>query len=71
MTHALVSTVAQAQKHPPEQQDVLAAILLEEIASEQRWSQSFSRAEHVLEALAAQALAEFEAGKTRPLDELL
>ena len=71
MTHALVSAVAQAEKLPPEEQDALAAILLEEIASEQRWSQSFARSEHVLEALAAEALAEFKAGKTRPLDELL
>lgn len=68
MTHALVSAVAQAENLPPEEQDVLAAILLEEIASEQRWSQSFARSEHVLEALAAEALAEFKAGKSRPLD---
>lgn len=71
MTHALVAAVAQAEKLPHEEQDVLAAILVEEIASEQRWSQSFARAEHVLEALATEALAEFKAGKTRPLDELL
>ena len=71
MTHALVAAIAQAEKLPPEEQDVLAAILLEEIASEQRWSQSFARSEHVLEALATEALAELEAGKTRPLDELL
>ena len=56
---------------PPEEQDVLAAILLEEIASEQRWSQSFARSEQALEALAAEALAEFRSGKTRSLDELL
>ena len=71
MTHALVAAIAQAEKLPPEEQDVLAAILVEEIASEQRWSQSFARSEHVLEALATEALAELEAGKTRPLDELL
>ena len=71
MTHALVSAVAQAEKLPPEEQDAIAAILLEEIASEQRWSQSFARSEHVLEALAAEALAEFKSGKTRPLDESL
>lgn len=71
MTRALASAVARAEKLPPEEQDVLAAILLEEIASERRWSQSFARSEHVLELLAAEALAEFQAGKTRPLDELL
>ena len=71
MTHALMSAVAQAEKLPPAEQDVLAAILIEEIESEQRWSQSFARSEYVLEALAAEALAEFKAGKAEPLDDLL
>ena len=71
MTHALISAVAQAEKLPPEEQDAIAAILIEEIASEQRWSQSFARSEHVLEALAAEALADFKSGQTRPLDESL
>ena len=71
MTHALMSAVAQAEKLPPAEQDVLAAILIEEIESEQRWSQSLARSEHMLEALAAEALAEFKAGKAEPLDDLL
>ena len=71
MTHAFLSAVAQAEKLPPAEQDVLAAILVEEIESEQRWSQSFARSEHMLEALAAEALAEFKAGKAEPLDDLL
>jgi hypothetical protein len=70
MTQALSSAVAEASKLPPGEQDVLAAILLEEIASEQRWSRSFAKSEDVLEALAAEALAEFKAGKTKPLDDL-
>ncbi len=70
MTHALSSAVAEATKLPPAEQDVLAAILLEEIASERRWSQSFAKSERVLESLASEALAEFRAGKTKPLDDL-
>ena len=70
MTQALSSAMAEATKLPPAEQDVLAAILLEEIASEQRWSQSFAMSERVLESLASEALAEFRAGKTKPLDEL-
>jgi hypothetical protein len=70
MTHALNSAVAEATKLPPEEQDALAAILLEEIASEQRWSQSFSKSEALLESLASEAIAEFKAGKTKPLDDL-
>jgi hypothetical protein len=70
MTHALNSAVAEATKLPPEEQDAQAAILLEEIASEQRWSQSFSKSEALLESLASEAIAEFKAGKTKPLDDL-
>jgi hypothetical protein len=41
MTQALTSGVAVATKLPPAEQDALAVVLLEEIASEQRWSKSF------------------------------
>lgn len=71
MTLALVSAVEQAQKLSPEEQDILAAILFEEIASEHRWTQSFAKSEDVLELMAAEALADYESGKSRPLDKLL
>ena len=70
MTQALTSAVAEATKLLPAEQDALAAILLEEIASEHRWSQSFSKSQDALESLASEALAEFEAIKTKPLDDL-
>jgi len=70
MTQALNSAVAEATKLPHDEQDALAAILLEEIASEKRWLQSFAKSEDVLEAMAAEALAEFRTGKTKPLDDL-
>jgi hypothetical protein len=70
MTQALSSAVAAATKLPPEEQDILAAILLDEMQSEQRWSQSFAKSGHALEALASEALAEFRAGRTVPLDKL-
>jgi hypothetical protein len=71
MTHALVQAVAQAEKLSPEEQDALAAILVEEITSERRWSKSFARSENLLESMAAEALADFKAGRTKPLDESL
>lgn len=70
MTQALTAAVAVATKLPPAEQDALAAILLEEIASERRWSQSFAKSQSVLESLASEALAEFEVGKAEPLDDL-
>jgi len=70
MTQALNSAVAEATKLPPDEQDALAAILLEEIASEKRWSQSFAKSEGILETMAAEALAEFRAGKTKTINSL-
>ena len=70
MTQALTSALAAATKLPPAEQDALAAILLEEIASENRWAQSFAKSELALESLASEALAEFRSGKTKPLDGL-
>jgi hypothetical protein len=70
MTQAFASAVAEATKLPPEEQDILAAILREEIASEQRWSQAFARSEDLLAVLASDAINEFRAGRTKPLDEL-
>lgn len=71
MTRALETALAEVAKLPPEEQDALAALLLDEIASEQRWSRSIAASPGVLESLAAEALAEHRAGKTRPLDESL
>jgi hypothetical protein len=70
MTRAFTSAVAEATKLPPDEQDILAAILLEEISSEQRWAQSFAKSGPALETLASEALAEFRAGRTLPLDDL-
>ena len=70
MTQALNTAVAEATKLPPEEQDILAAILLDEIASEQRWSRSFACSADTLQSMASDALAEFRSGKTKPLDDL-
>ena len=71
MTHALETALAEAAKLPSSEQDALAAILLEEMASDQRWTRSFAASETLLESLATEALAEFESGKTQPLQKLL
>ena len=42
MTQALSAAVACAAKLPDEEQNVLAAIMLEEMESEQRWSALFA-----------------------------
>lgn len=67
MTQLLEKALSEVAKLPPSEQDALAAILLEEIASEQRWADLFARSQDVLGSMAEKALAEHRAGKTKPL----
>jgi hypothetical protein len=71
MTTVLETALAEVAKLPPEEQDALAALLLDEIKSEQRWTLSFRESQDILKSLAAEALDEHRAGKTKPLDESL
>ena len=70
MTQAFSAAVATAAKLPPEEQDALASILLEEIGSEERWSTLLAQSQDKLSQLAAQALNDFEEGRTQPLEML-
>ncbi len=67
MTKLLTQMVEDLAKLPDAEQDAVAAIVLEELDSEARWSAAFSASRAALEALADEALAEFEAGETTPL----
>ena len=71
MTDKLAQTIVQGEKLPASELQALAAILIEEMASEQRWTMSFAQSADVLESLATDALAEFRAGKTKQLASLL
>jgi len=67
MTQLMDQALREVAKLPATEQDALAAILLAELVSEQRWSKSFESSQDLLAGLAADALAEYAAGKTRPL----
>ena len=71
MTSVLEAALAQVAKLPPEEQDVLATLLLDEMQSEQRWAKTLAESQSVLKSLAAEALAEHRAGNTKSLDESL
>jgi hypothetical protein len=71
MTRVLEAALAEVAKLPPDEQDVLASLLLDEIKSEQRWNSSFSKSQDLLKGLADEALAEFKAGRAKPLDDSL
>jgi hypothetical protein len=67
MTKRLEKALEQVAKLPASEQNAVAAILLEELASEERWAQSFAKSQEELAKLAEQALAEYNAGRTKPL----
>jgi predicted RNA binding protein YcfA (HicA-like mRNA interferase family) len=68
MTKLLRQAFEKASQLPPEQQDAVGAWLLWELESERRWNELFDRSPELLEKLAAEAIAEHDAGLTEPLD---
>jgi hypothetical protein len=59
--------MSEVEKLPESEQDAVAALVLEELASEQRWTESFSKSQDALAKLAEKALADHAAGRTKPL----
>jgi hypothetical protein len=66
MTHLVEKALSEMAKLPETEQNALAAILLREIASEQKWSESFAKSQDILAKLAEEAAAEHDAGRTEP-----
>ena len=67
MTDLLKKALGEVKKLPLSEQDAVAAILLQELAAEQRWNDSFAKSRDALEKLAREALAEHRAGRTKPM----
>lgn len=67
MTQLLEKALSEVAKLPASEQDAVAALVLEELASERRWSSSFAKSQDLLAELADEALAEHAAGRTKPL----
>jgi len=67
MTYLLDKAISEVAKLPASEQDAVAALVLEELASEKRWSQSFAKSQDQLAKLAEEALAEYASGQTKPL----
>jgi hypothetical protein len=68
MTRLLEQAFVEANQLPDDEQDALAKFLLEELASERRWSRAFADSQDFLSQLADEALTEHQAGKTQALD---
>lgn len=68
MTELLEQAIARLKTLPSIEQDAIAAIILEELGEEMRWDAAFTRSSNTLAKLAAEAMAEYHAGKTQELD---
>ena len=68
MTKLLEQAIAKVMQLPETEQDAIAAFILEELEDEARWDRAFSQSQDMLVKLAAEALAEDQAGKSQELD---
>jgi hypothetical protein len=63
----LEKALTEVAKLPASEQDAVAAIVLEELASERRWAESLANSQDLLAELAKKALDDHAAGRTKPL----
>jgi hypothetical protein len=67
MTLLVERALAVIARLPEAEQDAIASIILEELASEERWQVALGASGDALATLADEALAEHRAGKTQLL----
>ena len=68
MTKALEEAFREASRLPESEQDALAAAIRAEIEAEEEWKLLLSKSSNELGKLADEALSEYRAGRTEPLD---
>jgi len=71
MTILLEKAFSKASELPALEQNRFAEWILEELESEKNRDDLFAESTDLLDSLANDALAEFRAGKTLPIDDLL
>ena len=71
ITDDLASAIAEAAKLCAEDQNYLAYRIMEEIADEKKWTDSFSRSIDMLDRLAVEARQDVAEGRAYPLEDIL
>ncbi len=71
MTKLLEKAFTEASRLPLAMQNMIAERLLEYINAEAKWDDSFAVSQDELSRLADEAVADFQNGKTKPLEEVL
>ena len=72
MTQLLEKVLTEVHKLPPEKQDAIAAVILEELEDAQLWDEAFSESQDKLAQLAQKVRTDIKAGRVRKMgiDEL-
>jgi hypothetical protein len=72
MTQLLDKALTEIYKLPPEKQDTIAALILEELDDEQRWNAAFAESQDKFALLARKVRADIKAGRIQKMgiDEL-
>jgi hypothetical protein len=70
MQTTLEKALTKLQSLPPEKQEFMAAVILEELEADALWDEAFANSQKELKLLAEQALKEIEAGDVEEADEL-
>jgi len=65
MTQLLEQALTQVKKLPESEQDAIAALILEELADEQHWQESFARSQEKLAHLASKVREDIRTGKVK------
>ena len=65
MTSLLKKALNEVYKLSPEEQDAIAAVILEELEDEQRWNKAFAESQDKLAQLAHKVRADIKAGHIR------
>lgn len=72
MTQLLEKALTEVYKLPPEKQDAIAAVILEELEDERLWEKAFAESQDKLAQLAGKVRADIKAGRIKKMgiDEL-
>lgn len=72
MTQLLEQAILKARELSESEQDTIAALMLDEIADEQRWDEAFARSRDQLARLAEKVRSDIRMGKVKDvgIDEL-
>ncbi len=71
MTELLKKAFEAISKLPADSQDAIASRMLMELEDESRWDEAFAVSQDKLARMADEAIDEFKAGKTIPLEDII